>query len=107
MKKPKGFFTYFHLSPIIAKLSDDQAGRLYKALLQYGDTGTITDFSDDLACDMVYTLMCGEIDVNIERYNAICEKRSEAGKKGGRPPKEKPPQPQPEPFDGIEFAKMI
>ena len=76
MKKPKGFFTYFHLSTVINKLSDEQAGRLYKALLLYGDTGEITDFPDDLGCDMTFTLMRGEIDVNFERYNEICEKRS-------------------------------
>ena len=87
MKKPKGFFTYFHLSCVIEKLSDAQAGRLYKALMRYGDTGELTDFSDDIACDMAYTLMKGEIDVNFERYREVCEKRSEAGKKGGRPPK--------------------
>ena len=81
MKKPKGFFTYFHLSSVIEKLSDAQAGRLYKALMRYGDTGELTDFSDDLALDMAYTLMRGEIDVNFERYNEICEKRSATGKK--------------------------
>lgn len=80
MKKPKGFFTYFHLSTVIEKLSDAQAGRLYKALMRYGDTGEVTDFSDDLACDMAYTLMRGEIDVNFERYNEICENKSRAAK---------------------------
>lgn len=80
MKKPKGFFTYFHLSSVIEKLSDAQAGQLYKALMRYGDTGEVTDFSDDLACDMAYTLMRGEIDVNFERYNEICENKSRAAK---------------------------
>ena len=85
MKKPKGFFTYFHLSCVIDKLSDAQAGRLYKALMRYGDTGEITDFSDDLACDMAFTLMRGEIDVNFERYQEICERNRENAKKGGAP----------------------
>ncbi len=80
MKKPKGFFTYFHLSSVIDKLSDAQAGRLYKALMRYGDTGEIADFSDDIACDMAYTLMRGEIDVNFERYQEICENKSRAAK---------------------------
>ena len=75
MKKPKGFFTYFHLCSVIDKLSDAQAGRLYKALMRYGDTGDIADFGGDLACDMAFTLMRGEIDVNFERYNEICENR--------------------------------
>ena len=105
MKKPKGFFTYFHLFEIIDKLSDAQAGRLYKALMRYGDTGELTDFCDDLACDMAYTLMKGEIDINFERYNEVCEKRREAGKKGGRPPKEKPPTPL-KTFTAEELMKM-
>lgn len=105
MKKPKGFFTYFHLSPIIEKLSDQQAGRLYKALLRYGDTGEYTDFSDDLACDMAYTLMKGEIDINVERYNEICEKRSEAGKKGGRPRKEQPPEQSLDTFSAADLVR--
>ena len=106
MKKPKGFFTYFHLSPIIEKLSDQQAGRLYKALLRYGDTGELSDFSDDLACDMAYTLMKGEIDINVERYNEICEKRSEAGKKGGRPRKVQSPEHTLETFSGEDLIRQ-
>ena len=85
MKKPKGFFTYFHLSPVINKLSDAQSGRLYKALLLYGDTGELTDFSDDLAVDMAFALMRGEIDINFERYNEMCEHNRQNAKKGGAP----------------------
>lgn len=85
MKKPKGFFTYFHLSSVINKLSDAQAGRLYKALLCYGDTGEVTDFTDDIGCDMAFTLMRSEIDLNFERYNEICERNRENAKKGGAP----------------------
>ena len=92
MKKPKGFFTYFHLASVIDKLSDAQAGRLYKALMRYGDSGELTDFSDDLACDMAYTLMRGEIDVNFERYQEICEKRSQAGKRSAELKKERSEQ---------------
>ena len=92
MKKPKGFFTYFHLASMIDKLSDAQAGRLYKALMRYGDSGELTDFSDDLACDMAYTLMRGEIDVNFERYQEICEKRSQAGKRSAELKKERSEQ---------------
>lgn len=81
MKKPKGFFTYFHLRPVIKKLTDAQAGRLYKALLDYGGAGEITDFSDDVSVDMAYTLMCDEIDLNFERYQEVCEIRSQAARK--------------------------
>ena len=85
MKKPKGFFTYFHHSAMIHHLSDEQAGRLYKALLLYGDEDIETDLSDDQACALAFIILRGEVDLNFERYAEICEKRREAGQKGGAP----------------------
>ena len=81
MKTPKGFFTYFHHAEVLEALTDEQAGRLYKALLRYGYTGEVADFADDCAANVVYILFKGEIDHNFERYADICEKRSEAGRK--------------------------
>lgn len=85
MKKPKGFFTYFHHSTLIHHMTDEQAGRLYKALLLYGDEDIETDFSDDQPCALAYIILKDEVDLNFERYAATCEKRSEAGRKGGAP----------------------
>ena len=97
MKKPAGFFTYFHHNAMIEHLTDEQAGRLYKALLIYGDEGEETYFDDDRTCELAFIILKGEIDRNFERYAEICEKRSEAGKKGGAPKgntnAEKPKQP--------------
>ena len=87
MTKPAGFFTYFHHSALINHLTDEQAGRLFKALLIYGDEGEIADLDDDQACTLAFIIMKGEIDRNFERYAETCEKRREAGKKGGRPSK--------------------
>ena len=88
MKKPKGFFTYFHLSEMLEVLTDKQAGRLYKALLRYGDTGELTDLSDDQPLMMAFVIMKKEIDINVEKYNKTCERNRENGKRGGRPSKE-------------------
>ena len=87
MKTPKGFFTYFHHAEPLEKLSDEQAGRLYKALMRYGNTGEETDFDGDCALDVMFSLFKKEIDYNFERYAEICEIRREVGKKGGRPRK--------------------
>jgi hypothetical protein len=84
MTKPAGFFTYFHHSALINHLTDEQAGRLFKALLIYGDEGEIADLDDDQACTLAFIIMKGEIYRNFERYAETCEKRREAGKKGGR-----------------------
>ena len=80
MKTPKGFFTYFHHEEVLDTLSDEQAGRLYKSLLRYGNTGELPDFSDN-ALNVAFTLFRIEIDHNFERYQAICEARSTAAKK--------------------------
>ena len=78
MSKPKGFFTYFHHRDIIGMLSDEQAGRLYKTLLNYGEDGEAADLSDDKLLNMAYTMLKGEIDVNLANYRSVCKKRKEA-----------------------------
>jgi len=80
MKKPKGFFTYFHHSAMLNHLSDEQAGRIYKALMRYGDEGEETDFDDDRTCALAFIILKGEVDHNFERYAETCEKRSKAAK---------------------------
>ena len=87
MKTPKGFFTYFHHAEPLEMLSDEQAGRLYKALMRYGNTGEEADFEGDCALGVMFSLFKKEIDYNFERYAEICEIRREVGKKGGRPRK--------------------
>ena len=80
MKKPKGFFTYFHHSAMINHLTDEQAGRLYKALLKYGDEEIETDLEDDRTCALAFIVLKGEVDLNFERYAQACENRSKAAK---------------------------
>ena len=80
MKTPKGFFTYFHHEAVLEALTDAQAGRVYKALLRYGSTGELPDFSSDPASNVAFTLFRGEMEYNFERYREICENRSEAAK---------------------------
>ena len=78
MSEPKGFFTYFHHEAVLNTLSDAEAGRLYKALLHYGSTGELPDYSGEAALNVAFTLFRTEIDYNFIRYREICEKRSEA-----------------------------
>ena len=80
MKKPKGFFTYFHHSPMINHLTDEQVGRVFKALLKYGDEDVEPDLDDDRACALAFIILKGEVDYNFERYAETCESRSKAAK---------------------------
>ncbi len=111
MKTPKGFFTYFHHAEVLEMLSDEQAGRLYKALMRYGNTGEEADFGSDSALDVVFALFKKEIDYKFERYAEICEMRSEAGKKSAKVRKEKAQKESAEPhrleiYTAAESAKM-
>ena len=78
MKKPKGFFTYFHHAEVLEALTDEEAGRVYKALMRYGQNGELPDFEDNKTCQIAFTLFRVEVDVNFERYRGICEKRVKA-----------------------------
>ena len=81
MKQPKGFFTYFHHASVLEMLSDEDAGWLYKALMRYGESGEIPELKQGDPVSLMFVMFKKEIDYNVERYNEICEKRSEAGKK--------------------------
>lgn len=111
MKTPKGFFTYFHHAELLEMLSDEQAGRLYKALMRYGNTGEESDFGSDSALSMMFALFKKEIDYNFERYAEICEMRREAGKKSAKAKKERAQKESAEPhrletFTAAELVKM-
>ena len=80
MKTPKGFFTYFHHEDVICALTDEEAGRLYKALIHYGTTGELPDFSSEPAAKIAFAVFRSEIDFNFEKYREVCEKRSEIAK---------------------------
>jgi len=80
MKKPAGFFTYFHHSALIDHLTDEQAGRLYKALMRYGDEDIESDLSDDQSCMLAFIIFKNDIDRNFERYAEACENKSRAAK---------------------------
>lgn len=89
MKTPKGFFTYFHHEEVLQELTDEDAGRLYKDLLHYGNTGELPDYHGYTVLDVAFTLFRIEIDHNVERYQKVCEARSQAGKKSARVKKER------------------
>jgi len=93
-KNPKGFFTYFHHAAVIRQRSDTNAGRVYKALLDYGSTGELPDFSDSDACAIVFTMLRTEIDYNFERYQQECENRRIAAERREAKKREKAAQAQ-------------
>jgi hypothetical protein len=71
---------------IFDALPPEKAGALIRAVFAY-EIGEIPDLSDDLK--IAFIPIRQWLDRNRESYENVCKERSEAGKKGGRPKKQK------------------
>ncbi len=64
-------------------LSDEQAGRLIKAIFTYEVNKEIPKFNDGML-DMAFSFIKSQLDRDTEKWEKIRQKRSEAGRKGGK-----------------------
>lgn len=94
MKNKKSFIMYTDYQKHINRLSDEEAGRLIKAVLEYTNTSIEPELSP--AADMAFSFIKEQIDRDLEKWEETCQKRSEAGKLGGRPRTRKDPDLAPE-----------
>ena len=76
------FLLYKNHAEIFEKLSDEQAGKLIKAIFEYERTGVEPELEPLL--DMAFTPIKQTIDIDAEKYAQKVEKRREAGSKGGK-----------------------
>lgn len=67
----------------IEPLGDKERGRLFTALLEYGRTGAVPQLSGNER--FVFPMMKAQIDRDNAAFAETSERRSEAGKLGGRP----------------------
>ena len=67
-------------------LTDEQAGKLFKALFAFAKDGIEPDFDDGVVA-MIFSFMSDSIKRDTEKYEEVCENRRKAGKLGGRPKK--------------------
>ena len=72
------------LDAVVAKLSDKQAGVLFKGILGYANKRTISEFEDGMVA-VVFEMARQEIDYNAEKYANKCYKNAQNGKLGGAP----------------------
>lgn len=72
-----------HLS-VLEKLTDEQAGRLFKAIHYYsiGNQKQLDDLLSDQIIDIVFSQIKTSMDKDRERYENKCEKRRAAGRLG-------------------------
>lgn len=77
------FLLYTEQKEMIDKLSNEDAGKLIKAVYNYVATGETEELEGLLG--IVFIPFKQSIDRNQEKYQKTVEKRREAGKTGGRP----------------------
>ncbi len=86
MNRKKSFIMYTDYQKHINRLSDEEAGKLIKAVLMYTNSGEEPVLSP--AADMAFSFIKEQIDRDCDKWEDTCRKRSEAGKLGGRPRKQ-------------------
>lgn len=81
------FVLYAEYSRHINLLSDEDAGKLFKAILSFA-SGDEPEKLEGMA-EMAYSFIKAQIERDLQKYEDVCRKRQEAGKLGGRPKKAK------------------
>ncbi len=82
----RSFVLYYDLEQHVQLLSDEQLGRLLRAVFAYEIRRELPNFNDDLL-SLCFSFIKVQLDIDKEKYMERCEKNTENGKKGGRPPK--------------------
>ncbi len=81
------FLIYLDYQQQFELLTDEQAGKLIKAIIKYEKTGETLEL--DGMTKMAFSFIKTQLDRDREKYQARCEKNRENAKKGGRPKKQK------------------
>lgn len=87
MSNKGSFILFTEQRAVMDKLSDEQAGRLIKAIYEYAETGVMPELDEML--DLVITPFKLSIDRNNSKWQETKQKRSEAGKLGAEAKKQK------------------
>lgn len=87
MDKKGSFILYTRYAEFSADLSDEDFGRLMRAVFAYEEFKTMPENLSPMAM-VLFRVIKSDLDMNAQKYAETVEKRREAGKKGGRPKKE-------------------
>ena len=83
MTDKKSFLLFNDLKEPIKSLSDEDAGKLFKTILEYQNGGIIQE--PEGTAGVAFTFIKQQIDRSSEHYETICERNRINGTKGGRP----------------------
>ena len=83
------FILYQEHKEIFETLTDDEAGKLIKAIFEYENTGELIEL--DKSLKLAFIPIKNALDRNKEKYEKVVERNKENGKRGGRPKNPKNP----------------
>lgn len=80
MERAKSVLIYLDNLPAIRELSNEEAGRMLLALLEYAESGALPDFSDNRLLRVLFNKLKNDHDRNEARYVDKCRKNRENAK---------------------------
>ena len=83
MGEKKSFVLYYDFKEPLEELSDKDKGQVLMAMFEYCEYGTIPQLSKQAA--IAFKFLKKFLDIDREKYEEKCNKRREAGAKGGAP----------------------
>lgn len=85
MENKKSFILYADLIKVVDRLPDDVAGKLFKIVLKYVNDEEVC--IDDILLEIAFEPIKNQLKRDLKKWENLKEKRSKAGKLGGRPKK--------------------
>lgn len=83
MTNKKGVIMYYDILDQLEDFTDEQFGKITRAIIKYDKTGETTEF-DDLSMKIAFKMLKPILDRNKQEYDEMCAKRREAGSLGGK-----------------------
>lgn len=77
----KSFILYTEVWPVVQKLDMEQRGRLFTAIMQHAMEEEPEKL--DILTDVVFSFIASQMDRDNQKYQEICERRAEYGRRGG------------------------
>lgn len=77
------FVLYHNYREILTDLTDEQLGKLFRALFDYEIDRTEPKFSGELK--IAFGFIKKDLDINLVKYDNICKRNRENGQNGGAP----------------------
>ena len=105
------FVLYHNYREVLTDLTDEQLGKLFRALFDYEIDRTEPKFSGELK--IAFGFIKKDLDINLVKYDNICKRNRENGQNGGAPignqnARKQPKQPkQPEDDNDNEYDNDI